>query len=120
MLIPPFDDPYTIAGQGTIGKEILDAVNPAKGIDAIFVSVGGGGLISGIAAYVKAVRPKMKVIGVEPADANGMALSLHQGYRIRLSQVDAFADGVAVKQVNKIHYQSSHPCYVIEGWQGDV
>ena len=100
-MVPPFDDPYTIAGQGTIGKEILDGISSGKKLDAIFVSVGGGGLIAGIAAYVKAIRPKVKVIGVEPIGANAMALSLHQGHRIRLSQVDAFADGVAVKEVTQ-------------------
>lgn len=97
--MPPFDDPYIIAGQGTIGREILDAIATGTHLDAIFVAVGGGGLISGIAAYVKSIRPHVKIIGVEPVGANAMAISLHEGRRIRLSQVDAFADGVAVKQV---------------------
>eukprot|EP00210_Caulerpa_lentillifera_P003651 g3485.t1 len=101
IFIPPFDDPFTIAGQGTIGKEILDGIPPSGDLDAVFVAVGGGGLISGIASYIKAIRPNVQVIGVEPVDANAMALSLSKGHRVRLSQVDAFADGVAVKQVGK-------------------
>lgn len=101
VLIPPFDDPYTIAGQGTIGKEILDDIPPTGDLEAVFVSIGGGGLIAGIASFIKLIRPNVKVIGVEPIDANAMALSLSKGHRIRLSQVDSFADGVAVKQVGK-------------------
>lgn len=68
-------------------------------IHAIFVPVGGGGLIAGIAAYVKRVSPEVRIIGVEPADANAMALSLHHGQRVMLDQVGGFADGVAVKEV---------------------
>ncbi|KAK9126535.1 hypothetical protein Scep_015381 [Stephania cephalantha] len=97
--IPPFDHPDIIAGQGTIGMEILRQV---KGpLHAIFVPVGGGGLIAGIAAYVKQVYPEVKIIGVEPADANAMALSLHHGERVKLNQVGGFADGVAVKVVGE-------------------
>ncbi|RAL51670.1 hypothetical protein DM860_010388 [Cuscuta australis] len=97
--VPPFDHPHVIMGQGTVGKEIM---SQAKcGIDAIFVPVGGGGLIAGIAAYVKMVNPDVKIIGVEPNNANAMALSLHHGRRIMLDQVGGFADGVAVKAVGE-------------------
>uniref|UniRef100_A0A1J3CGR0 Threonine dehydratase n=1 Tax=Noccaea caerulescens TaxID=107243 RepID=A0A1J3CGR0_NOCCA len=97
--IPPFDHPDIIAGQGTVGMEIT---RQAKGpIHAIFVPVGGGGLIAGIAAYVKRVSPEVKIIGVEPADANAMALSLHHGERVILDRVGGFADGVAVKEVGE-------------------
>ena len=98
VFVHPYDDPEVIAGQGTIGMEILrQQPNP----DAIFVPVGGGGLISGIAAYVKRVRPSVKVIGVEPVDADAMTRSLKKGRRVRLEQVGLFADGVAVKEVGK-------------------
>jgi threonine dehydratase len=99
VFVHPYDDPDVIAGQGTIGMEILRQ-HPGR-LDALFVPVGGGGLISGIAAYVKRVRPGVRVIGVEPVDADAMARSLKQGRRVRLDQVGLFADGVAVKQVGK-------------------
>lgn len=95
--VHPYDDPDVIAGQGTIGLEILDA-HPAP-IHAIFCCVGGGGLLAGIAAYVKSVRPEIKVIGVEAKDAEAMTESLKQGERVILEQVGLFADGAAVKQV---------------------
>ncbi len=95
--VHPYDDPDVIAGQGTIGMEILRQ-HPGP-IDAIFVAVGGGGLISGIGAYVKRLRPEIKLIGVEPVDADAMTRSLAAGRRVRLAQVGLFADGVAVKQV---------------------
>lgn len=97
--IHPFDDPYVIAGQGTIGMEILRQYQ--QPIHAIFVAIGGGGLISGIAAYVKRLYPEIKIIGVEPVDANAMYQSLKAGYRVRLSQVGLFADGVAVREVGE-------------------
>ena len=97
--IHPYDDPLVIAGQGTVGMEILET-HPGS-IHAIFVPVGGGGLISGIAAYVKAMRPEIRIIGVEPLDANAMYLSLQQNQRVTLPQVGLFADGVAVKQVGE-------------------
>ncbi|KAG2686431.1 hypothetical protein I3843_09G006000 [Carya illinoinensis] len=97
--VPPFDHPDVIMGQGTVGMEI---VRQMKGhLHAIFVPVGGGGLIAGIAAYVKRVSPEVKIIGVEPSDANAMALSLHHGQRVMLDQVGGFADGVAVKEVGE-------------------
>ena len=99
IFIPPFDDPEVIAGQGTIGFEILKQ-HPDH-IDAVFVPVGGGGLIAGIGAYIKSVRPEIKVIGVEPEDADAMARSLASGKRVLLDHVNIFADGVAVRQVGK-------------------
>ena len=95
--VHPYDDPDVIAGQGTIGMEILHQ-HPGP-LDVIFVAVGGGGLISGIAAYVKRVRPGVRIVGVEPTDADAMARSLEVGRRVVLDQVGLFADGVAVKQV---------------------
>ena len=97
--VHPFDDPEVIAGQGTIGMEILrQSPTPP---DAIYVAVGGGGLIGGIAAYVKSLWPDVQVIGVEPHDAAAMTLSLEAGERIRLPQVGLFADGVAVREVGE-------------------
>jgi len=97
--VHPYDDPEVIAGQGTIGLEILRQ-HPGP-IDAIFVPVGGGGLISGIAAYVKTINPKIRIVGVEPVDADAMARSLKAGKRIKLDHVGLFADGVAVKEVGR-------------------
>ncbi|WOL05006.1 threonine dehydratase biosynthetic, chloroplastic-like [Canna indica] len=97
--VPPFDHPDVITGQGTIGMEIIRQMSSP--LHAIFVPVGGGGLIAGIAAYVKRVRPEVKIIGVEPSDANAMALSLYHGQRIMLEQVGGFVDGVAVKVVGE-------------------
>ncbi|RMG43833.1 MAG: threonine ammonia-lyase, biosynthetic [Acidobacteria bacterium] len=97
--VHPYDDPDVIAGQGTIGMEILRQWS--KPIHAIFVPVGGGGLIAGVAAYVKRLRPEIKIIGVEPTDADAMHRSLQRGRRVRLSQVGLFADGVAVKCVGE-------------------
>ncbi len=99
VFVHPYDDLDVIAGQGTIGMEILRQHQGA--IDAIFVPVGGGGLIAGIAAYVKRVRPEIRVIGVEPVDSAAMARSLEAGRRVNLESVGLFADGVAVKQVGK-------------------
>jgi threonine dehydratase len=97
--IHPFDDPHVIAGQGTIGMEILRQYQ--KPIHGIFVAIGGGGLIAGIAAYVKRIRPEIKIIGVEPVDADAMYRSLKAGKRVRLPQVGLFADGVAVREVGE-------------------
>ena len=95
--VHPYDDPDVIAGQGTIGMEILRQCEAP--IDAIFVAVGGGGLISGIASYVKRVRPEIRIIGVQPVDSDAMTRSLEAGRRVKLSHVGLFADGVAVKEV---------------------
>ena len=100
--IHPFDDPDVIAGQGTIALEILrQCPEPPS---AIYVAVGGGGLIAGIGAYVKALWPEVQVIGVEPVDADAMSQSLAAGHRIRLDQVGLFADGVAVREVGELTF----------------
>ena len=101
--IHPFDDPYVIAGQGTIGKEILEDFK--EPLHAIFVCVGGGGLISGIAAYVKAVNPEIKVIGVEAKDSEAMTEALKRNERISLDQVSLFAEGAAVKQIGVHNFE---------------
>ncbi len=101
--VHPFDDPDVIAGQGTIGMEILR--QHGKPIDAIFTAVGGGGLICGVAAYVKRLRPQTKIIGVEARDADAMYQSLKQNQRVRLHHVGLFADGAAVKQVGEENFR---------------
>ena len=95
--IHPFDDPDVIAGQGTIGVEILR--QHSGPIHALFVPVGGGGLITGIGAYVKTLYPKIRVVGVQPEDSPGMHRSLAAGQRVTLDRVGIFADGVAVRRV---------------------
>jgi len=95
--IHPFDDPDVIAGQGTIGMEILNQTD--EKISAVFVPIGGGGLISGIAAYIKAVNPSIRIIGVEPDDSAAMRDSLAAGEPVILDHVGIFADGVAVRRV---------------------
>lgn len=95
--IHPFDDPDVIAGQGTIGREILHQAD--GNIDAIFVPIGGGGLIAGIAVYVKSLRPDIRIIGVEPEDSAAMRDSLAAGAPVALAHVGIFADGVAVRRV---------------------
>lgn len=97
--IPPFEDPEVIAGQGTIGMEILR--QRSQGVDAVFVPIGGGGLAAGVAAYIKNLRPDIKVIGVEPVDSDAMRRSIEAGYPIEMKDVGLFADGVAVKQVGE-------------------
>ncbi|MBM3365588.1 MAG: threonine ammonia-lyase, biosynthetic [Betaproteobacteria bacterium] len=97
--VHPFDDPDVIAGQGTIAMEILR--QHAGPIHAVFVAIGGGGLIGGIGAYIKAVRPDIKVIGVQTTDSDAMARSLKAGRRVVLNDVGLFSDGTAVKQVGE-------------------
>jgi threonine dehydratase len=97
--VHPFDDPDVIAGQGTIGMEILRQ-HPGP-IDAIFVAIGGGGLIAGVAAYVKQLRPEIRIVGVQAADSDAMARSLKAGRRIELGDVGLFSDGTAVKKVGE-------------------
>ncbi len=99
IFVHPYDDPEVIAGQGTIAMEILRQHTAT--IDAIFVPVGGGGLIAGIAAYIKFVSPATKVIGVEPDDADCLNRALKAKRRVKIKQVGLFADGVAVKQVGR-------------------
>ncbi|KAI7559811.1 Threonine dehydratase, partial [Hortaea werneckii] len=98
--IPPFDDPYVIAGQGTIGAEILRQADLSK-LEAIFCCVGGGGLIAGTGVYVKRIAPHVKIIGVETFDANALVTSLKAGKRVTLNDVGLFADGAAVKTVGE-------------------
>jgi threonine dehydratase len=100
--VHPFDDPEVIAGQGTIAMEILRQHSRHRGpIHAVFCCVGGGGLLAGVAAYIKRLRPEIKVIGVETYDADAMTRSLEKGHRVRLNQVGLFADGAAVKFVGE-------------------
>jgi len=100
--IHPFDDPLVIAGQGTVGDEILR--HRLGNVSTIFVPVGGGGLIAGIGSYVKALRPSVRVIGVEPYGADAMYQSIAAGRRVALDNVDIFADGVAVREVGAITF----------------
>ena len=97
--VHPFDDPDVIAGQGTIAMEVLRQ-HPGP-IDAVFVAIGGGGLVSGMAAYIKAVRPEIRVIGVQMADSDAMLQSIRAGKRVRLDDVGLFSDGTAVKYVGE-------------------
>lgn len=106
--IHPYDDPEVIAGQGTIAMEILRQYQGT--INAIFVPVGGGGLIAGIAAYVKMLHPEIKVIGVEPDDAGCLYSALQANERVVLDQVGIFADGVAVRQVGEEPFRIASHC----------
>lgn len=101
--VHPFDDPYVIAGQGTIAMEMLSQLQKlgSPRLDAVFVAIGGGGLISGVANYIKAVRPDVKVIGVHTKDSDAMLQSVRAGHRVGLADVGLFADGTAVKLVGE-------------------
>ncbi len=101
--IHPYDDEYVIAGQGTIGMEILQ--QHSKPLEAIFVPVGGGGLIAGVAAYVKYLCPHIKIIGVEPREAPTLHAALQASERVILEQVGIFADGVAVRQIGRLPFE---------------
>ncbi|MDO3379491.1 threonine ammonia-lyase, biosynthetic [Geoalkalibacter halelectricus] len=103
VFIPPFDDELVIAGQGTVADELLR--QSAGKLDAVFVPVGGGGLIAGMAAYLKALRPDVRIIGVEPLDSDAMARSLEAGRRVTLESVGIFADGVAVREVGRLTFE---------------
>ena len=105
--IHPFDDRLVIAGQGTIGREIIEQLPT---VTHIFVPVGGGGLLAGVAAYVKAIRPDVQIIAVEPQDSNCMGGALAAGKRIQLDHVGIFADGVAVKQAGKHTFAIAQNC----------
>jgi threonine dehydratase len=96
QMIHPFDDPLVIAGQGTVGKEILE---DCPEVDCVFVPVGGGGLLAGLAIYIKTLNPAVKIYGVEPIDSDAMTRSITEEKRVVLDQVGVFADGVAVRQV---------------------
>ncbi|MGH8551209.1 MAG: threonine ammonia-lyase, biosynthetic [Methylococcales bacterium] len=106
--IHPYDDPDVIAGQGTIADEILRQIR--TDIHAIFVPVGGGGLIAGIASYVKFVRPEIKIIGVESEDSDCLNRALKANKRVIIKKVGIFADGVAVKQIGKEPFRIAHRC----------
>lgn len=106
--IAPFDNKYTIAGQGTIACEIFaDALSHNITVDYLFSAVGGGGLISGLAAYSKDVSPKTKIVGVEPAGAASMTAALNLGHPVTLDNIDKFVDGAAVKTVGKLTYRNT-------------
>ncbi len=100
--VHPFDDELVIAGQGTVADELLRQT--AGRLDAVFVPVGGGGLIAGMGAYLKALCPEVRVVGVEPVDSDAMARSLEQGRRVALGSVGIFADGVAVREIGKLTF----------------
>ncbi len=108
VLIPPYDDEQVIAGQGTVGMEIVR--QQGEPFDAIFVSVGGGGLIAGIAAYIKALWPGTRIVGVEPEDTPTLHAALAAGERVVLESVGIFADGVAVKQVGAEPFRIAQEC----------
>jgi threonine dehydratase len=103
IYIPPYDDEEVIAGQGTVGKEIMQ--QHTQPLYAVFIPVGGGGLIAGMAAYIKYLRPEVRVIGVEPEDSNCLQAALKAGRRTTLKEVGIFADGVAVRQIGKLPWE---------------
>lgn len=98
VFVPPFDDPLVIAGQGTVGMEILNQIRQTR-LDAVFVCCGGGGLLAGIAAFIKRVRPEVKVIGVNTFESDSMYQSLHAGKPVLLERAGLFSDGTSVKLV---------------------
>lgn len=100
--VPPYDDPLVIAGQGTIGMEILKQIPDSESLDAVFAAVGGGGLVAGIAEYIKRIgSPSTQIFGAETVDGDAMEKSLQNGARVTLSEVGPFADGTAVKIVGE-------------------
>jgi threonine dehydratase len=103
VFVHPFDDPRTIAGQGTVGFEIMNQMQAE--LDYVFAAIGGGGLISGIGSYIKSVSPRTKIIGVEPEGAAGMKRSMDEGRVVALEHIDKFVDGAAVKQVGQLTYE---------------
>ncbi|MBQ0723277.1 MAG: threonine ammonia-lyase, biosynthetic, partial [Paraperlucidibaca sp.] len=108
IFVHPFDDPDTIAGQGTVAMEILR--QHSGEIDAVFIPCGGGGLMAGMAAYIKHVRPEIRVIAVEAEDSACLAAAMKAGKRVVLPQVGLFADGVAVKQIGKYTFEIAQHC----------
>lgn len=108
LYIPPYDDEDVIAGQGTVALELL--MQHTQSAHAVFVPVGGGGLIGGMAAYIKYVRPDIKVIGVEPEDAACLQAAMAADERVILDEVGIFADGVAVKQIGKLPFDIAREC----------
>ncbi len=107
-LVPPFDDPDVIAGQGTVAMEIVR--QHGDPLDAVFVEVGGGGLIAGIAAYIKALWPGTRIVGVEPEGAPTLHAALAAGERVVLDHVGTFADGVAVRQIGAEPFRIAREC----------
>ncbi|KAH8119144.1 threonine ammonia-lyase [Phellopilus nigrolimitatus] len=106
IFVPPYDDPLVIAGQGTVGMEILKQLQDSDKLDGIFASIGGGGLVSGICEYVKRIgSPTTQVVGVETFDADAMSRSLEKGERVTLKEVGPFSDGTAVKVVGEEPYR---------------
>ncbi len=114
--VHPFDDPYVIAGQGTVAMEILRQLQSlgSDRLDAVFVAIGGGGLISGVANYIKAVRPDIKVIGVQMNDSNAMIQSVQNGARVTLPDVGLFSDGTAVKLVGEETFRVAQ--HLVDGY----
>ena len=108
VAIPPFDDEDVIAGQGTVGMEIVR--QQGRPFDAIFIEVGGGGLIAGISAYIKALWPQTRIVGVEPHDTPTLHASLAAGERVILERVGIFADGVAVRQIGEEPFRIAREC----------
>jgi threonine dehydratase len=104
--VHPYDDPAVIAGQGTVGLELLRQVPNSQGEPyTVFIPVGGGGLIAGVAAFLKSVNPGVRIVGVEPEDSDAMTQSIRAGFRVKLDTVGIFVDGVAVKQVGRHTFQ---------------
>lgn len=103
VFIHPFDDYRTIVGQGTAGLEIMNQMSDP--IDYVFVTIGGGGLVSGVGSYIKSISPETKIIGVEPLGAPGMKKSLEAGRVVMLDEIDKFVDGAAVKQVGQLTFE---------------
>ena len=112
VFVHPFDDPDVIAGQGTVAMELLQ--QHTGPLDAVFVAVGGGGLIAGVAAYIKAVRPEVQVIGVQMTDSDAMLRSIESGRRVMLDDVGLFSDGTAVKQVGSETLRVAKA--LVDGW----
>ncbi len=107
--VHPYDDPYVIAGQGTVAREILHQYGPGE-IDAIFIPVGGGGLAAGVSAYIKYLRPEIKVIAVEYEESACLAAAMKAGKRVTLKEVGLFADGIAVAQIGKETFKVLKDC----------
>ena len=102
IFVPPYDDPLVIAGQGTVGLEILKQIGNMDTLDGVFGAIGGGGLVAGMGEYIKRIgNPRTKVIGVETIDGDAMARSLEAGIRVVLKEVGPFSDGTAVKIVGE-------------------